>query len=258
MAGERPTALTIITNALRKYNAVGDGQTQGSAENTEAGRVELNSIIGQRNTRGRYTRYIRSQEFTFTTARQSYSIGATGDSPDFVVTYGNAPKRIEAAQLVLTNITPNDLVPVAVWNWPEYTQINVPALSSQWPYAIYYQPSQMPASANGLIIPYPAFPSETSNKIKLWWQNQLITIATADLNSEIILADGEERALTLTLAVALYFRFPKSSILPELKRQMREANADVQSVNVAPPKIDTTGGLNGGNGTFDYRSRQWT
>lgn len=257
MPAALPSYRSIIISAMRKLAIMGTGQTDPYGEDLEFAVNELNELVGQWNTRRRFAWYMRTQEFEFSTAQQSYTIGAADNSPvpDFVVDEGNRPQRIESAQLVLTGTDPDTLIPLAVWTWQQYSNISSPALASTQPMGIYYEP----ALPNGVIYPYPAFPTETTNKLKLWWWNQLLTMALTEITTELYLPPGYERALALSLAVSMYPAFPKKSDLQELQRQMRVAVSDIQSVNVIPPYVDTSAGVNryGDGGNFLYTSRTW-
>ncbi len=255
MPAEFPTPMSIITTAARKLCAIGAGETQPSAEDTEVFRIELNALLGLLNKRSKTAGYTQNQAFTFTLSQQSYTIGpASSPNPDFIVQQGGRPVRIERAQLVLTDESPDVLLPVAVWNWPEYTQLSVPALSSQWPFGIYYQPS----APFGLIYPYPAFPTNTNNQLKLWWSVQLLTVATADLNTDItFMPEGSEGALASNLAFRAWSMFPKRSDYDAIAKQARRDWAEITSPNQPPPKISTTDGIQPGGSAFSWRSRQW-
>lgn len=258
MPAALPTYLSIITSALRKLGAMGSGESAPGSEDTEYMVNELNELVGIVNKRKRFAWYMRQQEFAWTTARQSYTIGASTNSPapNFSVTAGNRPVRIEAASLVLTDSSPDVDVPLAVWNWPEYSRVSVPALTGAFPYAIYYEP----AAPNGVIYPYPAFPSETSNKLKLWWRNQLLTMSISEIATELNMAEGYDAFLASNLAVRAYSAFPKRTDIDRLERMARVDAAEIASVNVAPFIVEDSGdGIQSpkGGGGFLYQSRTW-
>src|SRR5947208_11032513 len=113
MPADAPTALSIITSALRKLSVLGAAESAPNAEDTQLGLDELNELIEQSNLRKRNAFFQRSQAFTFGTSKQSYTIGESANTPDFTVSAGQRPARLEFAQLVLTNSTPNVFLPVS-------------------------------------------------------------------------------------------------------------------------------------------------
>jgi hypothetical protein len=247
-----PTTEDILTTALQLLGIMGAGESSPAAEHTALALKMFNQLVGQWNTRKRLAFCQRTQSFAFTTAKQSYTIGATANAPDFIVSSGERPARIESANLVMTNGANDVLVPCTVILVDQYDEIAIPSLASSYPQVIYYQPSW----PNGTIYPYPAFPTETSFELSLTWWQQLLAVALADIGSAISAPFGYDRAFSLSLAIALYPMFPKRSDIEELKRQERMAIADISSLNVQPPKIGTTDGVQGdGVGLFNYLSR---
>ena len=259
MPGTAPTTLSILTGALRKLGVLGAADSAPGGEDTEFALIEYNSLLGQFNVRSRKCYFERFLSFTFSVARTSYTIGHTDNTPtpNFALTtaQGDRPVRIDRAQIVLTDQTPNAFINIPVYNWPEYTNLALPGQTGEWPIAIYY----VPETPNGIIYPYYASPSQTSYQIRLWWWNQLLTVAIADVSTALSLPAGLERALTLRLAEALWLSFPKRTDIEELKRQTRIAMSDFESLNDPPKEISSTDGIQSapGDGAFDYRSRSW-
>lgn len=231
-----PTTQSILTNVLRKIGVLSVGETSPQAEDLDVALSEFNGIVGEWNTRKRFAFFQRAEAFTFTTSKQSYSIGAAADTPDFVVSAGVRPARIEFAQLVLTAESPDAYIPIRVINVDQYQEISLPALSSDFPLTIYYKPTW----PTGTIIPWPAFPTTVTNQLNLTWWNQLETVALADIATALILPFGYRRAIELATAVACVIPFGAKRVdLEELKRQERIAIANIQSLNVTPPKMST-------------------
>lgn len=221
-----------------------------SPEDQDLGLNSFNEEVELLNRRKRNAAYMKFQAFTFTTAQQSYTIGA---SADFDVDSGVAPSRIEAAQLVQVADSPDSMIQLAVYNWQEYSRISMPALTATGPRAIYYEQK----SANGVIYPYPAFPSTTSNQLRLWWPVQLATVALADIATEFTdLTPGAAGAIASKLAVRMWPMFAKKSDLAQLKAQARQDWSDFTAPNTSPPRISTTDGIQPSGG-FSWRSRTW-
>jgi hypothetical protein len=247
-----PTTLDLITAALEEIGALAGGETP-SATDTDLALRRFNFLVSDWNTRKRFAYFMRSQQFTFTNSQQSYSIGTSANSADFVVSAGDRPARLEFAQLVLTDSSPNVEILCEVINVELYVNITVPSLSSQFPRVIYYKPTV----PNGTIVPYPAFPTKTSYKLDLSWWNQLETVAIADIATALVLPPGYANAMVLTLAEKLA-RPMGRPIDAELKQQARQARANIQSLNMPAPVISSTDGVtSGGRGYIDWRSRTY-
>lgn len=244
--------LDMFTASLQMLNVVGVADTV-PAEILSVTLGTWNRMAGQWNTRQRYAYFIRQQSFAFVTSKENYSIGAATNSPvpDFIVAQGKRPNRIVAAQLVLTDISPNVQINMKVINFDQYQLITIPDLSSKFPNTLYYQPT----FPNGTLWPWPAFPTATTYELNLAWWDQMLSLALSDLTTDLLMPDGYENAAVLTLAEMLYAFFPGRANIDEIKRQARTARSDIQSVNVPPPKIDTTDGINGGPSRWNWRTR---
>ena len=250
-----PTTQDIMTTAVRTLGVMAAIDATPNAEDNALALTVLNQIIGQANTRKRISAFFQqSQEFTFASTKQIYTIGAAGSGADFIVQQGERPNKIDYARVVLNNSSPPVYIEMAVINTEQNIDITVPQLTSNYPTTLYYKPDW----PKGQIVVWPE-PTTTSYKLELTWWQQLIRVDMASVGAAIKAPNGYDRYLSLKLAVALYPMFPKRSDLPEILRQMREAESDISSVNVQPPKIDTTDGVQSQSGSsWDWRSRSFT
>lgn len=261
------TPTTMFTNVLQLLGVLGASETTPAPEDTELLRQAFNRMMGQMNSRRRNCFFIQQQAFTFTTAKASYTIGNTNNTPapDFALSGQDRPLRLEPwAQVVDTDVSPNVLFQMSVVNFDQYALISIPALVSGFPNTLYYQPTV----PNGTLWGWPAYPTETSWKLQIAWRNQFTTIAPSgqaadttqvaqgDVSTAINMPDGYEEAFTLTLAEKVWLAYPKRTDIEELKRQARLARADIQTNNALPTKIDTTDGVPNSKGSgFNWRSR---
>jgi hypothetical protein len=230
----------ILIAALQEIGVMGADQTALEPEDTPIVLRRFNQILGQRNARPGLAKFIRSQSWTFSVARDSYTIGASGDSPNFAVTAGGPPVEIESAFIVNTDQSPNTRTWIPTWTKQQYdNQISSPTSASTSPVGIYYQAS-FPL---GVIFPWPANPTKTAYKLEVNWPDQLLEVALVDIATVVRLAPGLERDLTLQLALALCIPFEKTPSR-ELKEQASQAATDFASRNRKPPTIDTSGGMN--------------
>lgn len=233
----------LFTDILQTLGVLGAAQSAPYAEDAELLRRIWNRMAGQWATRRRFGSFVQEQAFPFGTSKVSYTIGnaANSPAPDFAVSSGNAPSSILYAQLVMTNVTPNVQLQMAVINVDQWQEISIPTLPSQFPNTLYYvRPG---STLNGTLRPWPTSPTQTSFQLDLSWWNQTIPILGADITTPVGLPDGCEEALLLTMAEKAWLRFPKRTDLPELKAQASKARSDYQSPNVPPPKLNTNDGL---------------
>lgn len=238
------TAQDIIKSALRKIRVLGQGQPDPSADDAAICLAELNEIFGLWNARKRLGSYQRIESFTFTTARASYTIGNSADSPNFAVSSGGAPVSIESAAVVDTSQTPNLDIEIAVITDAQYNALSIPALTGLYPTSINYRGT----SPNGTIYPYPSMPTNTSWKLKLRWWNQLDEITIANIGAALQLPTGAVRALSLTLAQALRLPYAVKDDGGMLDREAGIARADFSAYFQDPPYISATiGGAGGDN-----------
>lgn len=233
----------MFLDVLQTLGASGSGDS-GAPEDIEVVRRLFNRTTSRWNTRRRFASSTATQSFPFLVARQSYTIGATGNTPtpNFIVSRGNAPQSILYANLVETDVSPAVLIPMNVINIDQYELVSIPALTSRFPTTLYYvRPGN--GTLNGTIFPWPAYPTAILYELSLSWWAQFEDIPASDITTPILLADGYEEALVLTVAEKAYLKFPKRTDFNELKIQARTARADAQSNNVPPPVIGLADGL---------------
>ena len=242
----------MFTDSLRILGILGSGEAEPVAEDTEVCRRTMNRMLGQWNTRKRYAYFIRQQSFAFVNSQESYSIGTAANAANFVVSSGGRPNKIESAQIVFTNASPPLQMNMKIINFDQYQRIQIPALSSEFPNTLYYQPT----FPNGTLWFWPAYPSETTFEVNLAWWNQFLTVAQGDESTDVPLADGYEDAIVLSLAEKLYPAYPKRSDIAEIKRQAGDARANIQSLNVPPPVISSTDGISNRGSAFDWVTRR--
>lgn len=247
----------LFTNALQLLGVLGSGEVTPPPEHTEFCRRTYNRIFSRWNVRRRFAVYLNTQQLTFSSTKQKYTIGAATNSPapDFALVDANGspqdrPAKLEPlAQLIIQN---NVELQVAVIPWDIYKRIPAPTLVGAIPQAIYYQPT----TPNGTIWIW-LEPNVFAYKLQIHWRNQIIQLAAppaADVNTAISMADGQEDAMTLTLAENIWVAFPKRTDLEEIKRLARLARADFMTNNEPPPHIATDGGaVQDKKGGFNWR-----
>ncbi len=228
------SALDLCTDALDNINA--SGLNGPSAEDLAKALRKLNLRIQNWNTRERFKRFERMQTFPFTVAKQSYTIGANTDlpTPDFFVASGRAPIKIDHGNWILAGTAPHITFPLEIIEVSDYQEIRLPELANSWPYGIYYQRTS-PGPAT--IWPWP-HPTDVTDSLQLFWWDQLLTIALADIAVDLNLPDGYDLALGLTLTEDLCIPFGKD-IPAQLRIDAARARNDIQSQSVKPPRMST-------------------
>lgn len=223
----------LITAALQEINVCPAGDTP-SAEDMAFGLNKLNLLLDTWATDESYVYNKDFSTYTLIPNHQPHTIGASG--ADFTVT--QAPVKIEAASLILTNSAPNVGIPLPIRDADWWADERIKALTSTSPTDLYY--SQ--ASPNGKIFLWPIPTIAYKLELETWVVlNQIATIATV-LN----LPTGYQAALTYSLAES----WPAVTIDPMLIGRAKNARLAVQGVNIASPRMGTVdSGMPVGGGT---------
>jgi hypothetical protein len=243
----------MFVNALQLLGVIGSGEIVPKPEDTELCRRAFNRMFSRWNTRRRTSPWIDTQQLTFASTKQKYTIGLSTNNPvpDFSLTDANGsaqdrPAALEPlAQLIIQN---NVELQISVINWDIYKRIPAPTLAGAVPQCIYYQPT----APNGTLWIW-LEPNNFTYKLQIHWRHQITQIT--DVTAAISMADGQEDAMTLTLAENIWVAFPKRTDLEEIKRLARLARADYFSNSEPPPHIETTGGATQDKkGGFNWRT----
>lgn len=226
-----PSPATIINNAIVDLNIAGSVDAV-RANDLILGLNHYNRIVSRLALLPKMGWYMRNQAFTFTTSKQSYTIGLAANAPDFTITC-ERPPLFDAAKLVLTSSTPNTEIAIPIITVQIYEAVPIPALSSGQPWMVYYQPTY----PNGTLFPM-AFPTTTSNKLRLFWKNQLEQCLFADVSTSIDLPQAYEDMLTSMLMVRLA-SIPAYglTVTPEMRSMANEAYAVVAAQNNSDPRL---------------------
>lgn len=228
------SARTIITNALLEINALQAGEVP-TADDIALGFDKLNRLMGQLNIKKGMIYAVVQQSYAFTTSRQAYTLGPTGN---FVAV---RPNKIVRANLVRTAATIDEHVPLEILDMEhDYSENSLPATAGAEPYILYVRKDQ----PNLTLYPWP-YP-EAGNAVALANELELFTWSPLsrflDLTTLYDLPDGYEDMITLTLAEKLCAPFGKTRPA-ELQSDAAEARRAVQGLNSSPPKLDTSGSV---------------
>lgn len=228
-----PTPTVIFTNALTDLGRIATGGS-GTAADLELCRLHFNRMLGQWNTQRRFAYYIYNQAFTFSASQQSYTLGTSANSANFVITAGTErPVKIERARLVTVASTPDSESEIPVLDYDQYANISSPAGSATVPSVVYYQATY----PNGTLWPVP-YPTVTTNKLRLFWWIQLVSVASGDVGTNVNLPPGYEDAITLSLMESICMPFGLK-ISQDLKERARMSRLNIAALNSKPPMMRT-------------------
>jgi hypothetical protein len=245
-----PTAGEVIQNALIELGVHQANETM-SATDAQFGLGKLNRLLSQWSTRSVNIWTILSQRFTLSPSQVSYTIGPTGADFTAARPLGPGPgKGIRNANIVLTSVTPEVHCPLAIWDADQWANIRVNEIPTSLPIGLYNDGAYL----NSTLYLW-GYPTE-ANDLELFTYQQLTEFASISGTFEF--PPGYEEALTLSLAESLGPPYG-AAISEDLRTNARRARAAIQSINTAPPLLQTDdGGLPsspGGNiGWFNYRS----
>ena len=227
-----PSPKDIIEDAHRDINVLGAARSlQG--EDLELGLAHYNRMVGYLQAM-RLGWYDENESFAWTVSQQSYTIGKAGSGANFIMTAGGErPPKFDRAKLVYNGTNQEIDLPVLVVQ--QYADIPNPLQSALNPIRIYYQPT----FPNGTIFPVP-YPTATSNRLRLFWKNQLSAVDIADITTDINIAPGVHDALSCELAGRLAAGPYQKTISDDLKTRMQSSWQVLLTMRNADPAYVST------------------
>lgn len=186
--------------------------------------------------------------YTLTPMLSPHTIGPSG-----TLTVPQRPVTVDAANLILNNVTPNVRMPLDLVNDQQWNAISVPTLETTIPTALYYSPDWPNGALYLWPIPTIAYGLEIETRTVL----SQVTLATA-----ISLPPGYLDAITLSLAESLIGQYPRAGVAETLIPQAAKARARIFANNDVAPLIRTQdAGMPSSSArteTFNYLTRQWS
>ena len=216
---------SIITRAVRLLGAVAQG-TPLPAGDAADGLTALNSMLEAWNINSLNVYTKNFNVYTLIVGKQTYTIGPTGD---IQVAPQLRPTTIDRALLRVLSTVPNIELPIKMVEDEEWSEIAVKTLSSTYPTRM-YSTGDFP---NMTLYLWP-IPSE-ANQLILWTWNQVL--AVADINTDLSLPPGYERAIIYNLAMELsaeYGLMPS----PVVSQIAVDSLAQVKRINSIPLYLD--------------------
>jgi hypothetical protein len=182
---------SILTRAVRLLGAVSQGTPLAAGDAADA-LVALNSMLAAWNISNLnvFTRNIDT--YTLVAGKQIYTLGPSGD---IAVAPQTRPNGVDRALLRVTTVIPNLELPIEILQDDEWAAIPIKDVSSAIPTRL-FMTGDFPNSAI-YLWPKPS----VANQLVLWTWDQLD--AVADVNTDLSLPPGYERAIIYNLALEL-------------------------------------------------------
>lgn len=235
------SGLQLISDAMVLAGQLAPGETPDAGDSSYAlGR--LNAMLDSWNADRVKVFSVEFSDRTLIPNLNPHLIGSTG-STGFVVT--TRPPKIESANLVLTTSTPNVLTPIELRDKAWYFGQTVPALTSDYPTDLYYDPAWPNGKLYFWPIPTVAYPV----RLAIWTLLAQVTLA-----GNVTLPPAYQNALTYNLAVTLCIgqKSPDDVLLEEARKSL----ATIQGLNSESPRIGTSDMGSGRGGSYDWRTGQ--
>lgn len=207
------TARTLITNALRTINVLGDSQPM-TAEDGQNCLTRLNDLLSAWKIEHLYS--FTTTEYTGTASSSVVTIGPTGN---IVVPF--TPPTIESGFVRVGNL---DYAFQQV-DYAAYSGITLKTVASPWPSVGYYD-------GQGTLYLYPV-PSNA--EIHIGVASQMSEFATLD--TVYILQPGVRRALSLSLAEEIAPEY-STSVSPGAAKLAQQARRSLKRRNHETPTLD--------------------
>lgn len=194
------TTFTAIAEvAFGMLNVYMPGESMPSADANRA-RTICNRMLSGWRTRGKlFIPVIARERFDLVSNQggpdDPYTIG---DGGDFDTDRPATQNAITAANLILTNSSPEVRVPLGIYTDDAYDGNQIPDQSNTQPTGLYYSPTY--ADGFGSIFLWPV-PDAATNDLELFLQKPLAQFA--DLTTEYDFPDGAEDAITYQLTLRM-------------------------------------------------------
>ena len=248
------TVLDIVSDAMREAGILIGSETP-NAPDAAIVMQRLNDVLELWGTERNNIYTISIATYSLAVSRTSYTIGrGTSPAANFVADRPLGPgpgNGIESANIILTGVTPNVRVPLAILDDDQWASVSVTAISSTIPVAL-YNDGGFPNSSL-YLWPYPS----GGNSLELFTRQQLGSFTA--LTDTFAYPPGYRLAIVGSLAEAICPLFGKE-ISATLEKSASKARAKIKSLNTAPPFIATAdyglGPKQQDRGTFNYRTGQ--
>jgi len=220
------TFLDIAIDALREITVLGATDLAPEAVDAQLCLRTANRMLDAWAARKVYAWTVGFSAYTLTPNLQPHTIGPTGAT----FTVAQRPVRIEGADLILNNVTPNVDLPLNLRDDDWWLNQRVKNLKTNVPTDLYYSPD----FPNGQIWLWPIPTFAYGLRLETW----VLISQFANLTDPFVFAPGYRDAFVLSLAEYLCRPFgKKQQEVPDLKADAARARAVIQSNNAKSPRI---------------------
>jgi hypothetical protein len=216
-------ALDIITQAMQEIGVLDPNETPTGPE-SNTGLIKLNRMLDSWNTDKRYVYSVEFDQFTIQPNIQPQTIGPSG-----MFFRNQRPVKLESAQLILNNVTPNIRYPINVRDWEWWAAKSAFEVQANYPTDVYYDN----AWPNGNLYLWPIPQTAYLLELVLWTLIDQVT-----LNESMCLPPGYSDAIIYQLAIALCPSFDVSASR-ELILLAKTAMDRIASPNIESPRMST-------------------
>lgn len=220
------TVLDLITLSLAEIGSYAQGEVPTAAD-AQFAFTKLNNMLDAWNAQRLKVYTTTFQQFTIVPNLQPATIGPSGAT----YTATQRPVRIEAANVILNNVTPYVKSPLNIRNDQFWQNNPVPTVTTTLPTDLYYSP----AWPNGQLYLWPI--PTIAYGLELWFWTLLNEFAT--INDTVSFPPGYRSALIYSLAVELSNAFGKA-VSPSLAQLAINGVNYIQENNSDSPIIATT------------------
>jgi len=236
-----PTGNELIKDALFEISVNAVDVNPSSDDQSFCQRV-MNRILNQWAASKVYAYDLSFDSYTLTAAHQPHLIGPGLSAPDFAAP---RPVRIESAALVLTNVTPNVDLPLAIRDDDWWANKRVKGVTSNVPTDLYYSASV----PNGELWLWPVPTYAYDLRLQTW----VVLAQISDFTVALELPYGYEEALYKTLIEKLCKPFSRP-ITEDIKMEASQARAIIQKNNDKPRRTGSAdlGVGSQARGDFNY------
>lgn len=221
------TVLDLITQSFAEIGAYAQGEVPTAAD-AQFALIKLNNMLDSWNAQRLKVYTTIFTQYTLVPNLQPHTIGPTGAT----FTIAQRPVRIDAANILLTNITPPYIkVPLNIRNDQWWQNQRVPSITTSLPTDLYYAPSW----PNGQLYFWPI--PTVALGVEIWSWTLLLEFTA--LTQIVSFPPGYRSALIYSLAVELANAFGKT-VTPSLAELTRRGFDYIHMNNADSPLISTT------------------
>lgn len=222
---------SLVKDAMRDLGCLRAGMTP-STDQLNEGQRAINQLAEM---------WLLDELMVYTTSIATYTLVA--GTQNYIIGEGSGaafsaprPIRIEYANLVLNNVTPNVRLPIELISDQQWADVRVRGISNALPTKLYYDGGFSTTTGNAIIALWP--PPNAAYLLELFTWQQLtgqLNLSTGYLFPPgYTLAFRKGLACQLAPMMAIYQKIPQV-LLDRLEYQYREALVAIRNYNAAAP-----------------------